>query len=409
MIEIDPADNQIRVEHAQEIIDEAYSSPIEGDRKAIIVFEAERLNEAAANKLLKTLEEPPASVLLVLVTAGADQLLPTIRSRCQRVDFANLAAGTIAEVLTEAGVAPERADLVARLAGGRLDRARALDGRLAGVRDAFVSTAAALDGSGSAVAAHVASVQAAMQDAMTELDTAQAEEVASLTAELEQAGYPDRVARTQLRRLGDQQKRAHRHARTELLLEGITALETVYRDALAGPSAPTLNVDRPLIVADARAVRRGARRVPRRAPGADRAQPQRDAAPRASPVAPPRRGLNNDGRRDQRGAGTLARRAGVAQMAEQRTRNAQAKGSSPFSGSTFMGRSGESGIPRFALLRSDSLVAFAPDLQGRRSARIWGRLRPARGRGGVTMDRHDRIEEQLAAGAVCSRGCRRRS
>ena len=63
VIEIDPADNQIRVEHAQEIIDEAYSSPIEGDRKAIIVFEAERLNEAAANKLLKTLEEPPASVL----------------------------------------------------------------------------------------------------------------------------------------------------------------------------------------------------------------------------------------------------------------------------------------------------------------------------------------------------------
>ena len=254
VIEIDPADNQIRVEHAQEIIDEAYSSPIEGDRKAIIVFEAERLNEAAANKLLKTLEEPPASALLVLVTAGADQLLPTIRSRCQRVDFANLAAGTIARVLTEAGVAPERADLVARLAGGRLDRARALDGRLAGVRDAFVATAAALDGSGSAVAAHVAAVQAAMQDAMTELDTAQAEEVASLTAELEQAGYPDRVARTQLRRLGDQQKRAHRHARTELLLEGITALETVYRDALAGPGAPTLNVDRPLIVADARAV-----------------------------------------------------------------------------------------------------------------------------------------------------------
>ena len=72
---------------------------------------------------------------------------------------------------------------------------------------------------------------------MTELEVAQAEETASLTIELEQAGYPERVARAQLRRLGDQQKRAHRHARTELLLEGITALETVYRDALAGPDA----------------------------------------------------------------------------------------------------------------------------------------------------------------------------
>ena len=253
VIEIDPADNQIRVEHAQGIIDEAYSSPVEGDRKAIIVFEAERLNEAAANKLLKTLEEPPASAVLVLVTAGADQLLPTIRSRCQRVDFANLAAGTIEHVLTDAGVAPDRAALVARLAGGRLDRARALDGRLSGLREAFVGATVALDGSGSAVAAQVAAAQEAMQCAMADLEVAQAEDTASLTIELEEAGYPDRVARAQLRRLADQQKRAHRHARTELLLEGITALETVYRDALAGPDARALNVDRPVLMLDPRA------------------------------------------------------------------------------------------------------------------------------------------------------------
>jgi len=252
VIEIDPADNQIRVEHAQEIIAEAYSSPVEGDRKAIIVFEAERLNETAANKLLKTLEEPPASAVLVLVTAGADQLLPTIRSRCQRIDFAHLSTSTIEEVLNADGVAPERAELVARLAGGRLDRARALDGRLATVRDAFVATAAELDGTGASVAAHVDAVQAAMQDAMNELEAAQADDAAGLTAELEQAGYPERVARAQLRRLSDQQRRAHRHARTELLLEGITALESVYRDALASPDGPALNVDHSPLALDAR-------------------------------------------------------------------------------------------------------------------------------------------------------------
>src|SRR5262245_5679709 len=99
VVEIDPADNQIRVEHAQEVIDAAYSSPIEGDRKAIIVFEAERLNEAAANKLLKTLEEPPPRTLIVLVTAVADRLLATVRSRCQRVDFAHLPSTLIEQVL----------------------------------------------------------------------------------------------------------------------------------------------------------------------------------------------------------------------------------------------------------------------------------------------------------------------
>ena len=84
VVEIDPATNQIRVEDAQQIIDEAYRSPIEGARKVIILYDAERLrfNDRAANKLLKTLEEPPPTALIVLVTAGPDQLLPTIRSRC---------------------------------------------------------------------------------------------------------------------------------------------------------------------------------------------------------------------------------------------------------------------------------------------------------------------------------------
>jgi DNA polymerase-3 subunit delta' len=253
VIEIDPADNQIRVEHAQEIIDEAYASPVEGDRKVIIVFEAERLNETAANKLLKTLEEPPPTAFLVLVTAGADQLLPTIRSRCQRVDFAHLSPATIERVLADAGADPARATLVARLAGGRLDRARALDGRLAPVRDAFVGAAAALDGTGGAVAAAVDRVQDAMQSAMNDLEVAQAHETADVDAELSGAGYPERVARAQLRRLAQQHKRAHRHARTELLLEGITAIESLYRDALAGSSAPHLNTDRPLLTVDPRA------------------------------------------------------------------------------------------------------------------------------------------------------------
>jgi DNA polymerase-3 subunit delta' len=252
IVEIDPADNQIRVEHAQEIIDEAFTSPVEGARKAIIVFEAERLNETAANRLLKTLEEPPATALIVLVTSGADQLLETIRSRCQRVDFAHLSPSTIKDVLTAAGAEPARAELVSRLAGGRLDRARALDGPLAAVRDAFVTTVAGLDGTGGAVARSVAAVQEVMQDANNELELAQAAETASLDEEVERAGYAPRVARAQLKRLADQHKRAHRHARTELLIEGITALETVYRDALAASDELSLNVDRPVLSVDPR-------------------------------------------------------------------------------------------------------------------------------------------------------------
>jgi DNA polymerase-3 subunit delta' len=256
VVEIDPAANQIRVEDAQTILDEAYRSPIEGERKAILVFEAERLNEQAANKLLKTLEEPPETALIVLVTSGADQLLSTIRSRCQRVDFAHLGTDAIAGVLRDAGVDDARASLFASLAGGRLDRARGFDGRLGGVRDAFVDTAISSDGSGSHVATRVAAVQDAMQLALGEIEASHAEELAHLTGELEASGYPDRVVRTQLRRLEEQHKRGHRRARTELLIEGITALETVYRDALAGPAAAPLNADRAIVLLEPRSCNR---------------------------------------------------------------------------------------------------------------------------------------------------------
>ncbi len=191
--------------------------------------------------------------MIVLVTSGADQLLPTIRSRCQRVDFAFLGAEPVAAALRASGVAPERADLLARLAGGRLDRARALDGRFGPVRDTFVALTAAVDGTGGAVAAQAELVQAALQGALTELEAAQATEAEQLGAELEAAGYPERTQRAQLRRLEERHKRAHRRARTDALLEGITALETVYRDAMAGPEAERLNTDREVLVLDPRA------------------------------------------------------------------------------------------------------------------------------------------------------------
>jgi DNA polymerase III subunit delta' len=249
VVEVDPPATQIRVEDAQLIVEEASRSQIEGERKVILLFDAERLrlNEAAANKLLKTLEEPPPRAMIVLVTSGADQLLPTIRSRCQRVDFAFLGAESIAAALRADGVAPERAELLARLAGGRLDRARALDGGLGPVRQAFVEAAGAVDGSGGAVAVQAALVQDALQGAVTELEAAQAAEAEQLAEQLEAAGYPERTQRAQLRRLEERHKRAHRRARTDALLEGIIALETVYRDALAGPGAEPLNLDREVL------------------------------------------------------------------------------------------------------------------------------------------------------------------
>ena len=75
----------IQKDQVQEIQRHIFQTSLEGGWKAVVLVHAERLNEMAANKLLKTLEEPPARCLFLLLSAKPEFLLPTIVSRCQRV------------------------------------------------------------------------------------------------------------------------------------------------------------------------------------------------------------------------------------------------------------------------------------------------------------------------------------
>jgi DNA polymerase III subunit delta' len=247
VVEIDPATTQIVVGDADRFVREAHASPIEGERKVVVLFGADRLNDVAANRLLKTIEEPPARTHVVLVAERAERLLSTIRSRCQRVDFAYLAEPDVQEAVTrslEGDATPDRIELVARLAGGRVDRARLLAGPLGPVRDAFLRAAESLDGTGAAVERETERVGDAVKVALQALEERQGEEVATLDLELEAAGYPSRVAQARRRLLTERQRRELRRARTDAWIEGITAIETLYRDVLAGGDAPSLNLDR---------------------------------------------------------------------------------------------------------------------------------------------------------------------
>jgi DNA polymerase III subunit delta' len=247
VVEFEPEGNQILVAQAEAIIREAHSAPIEAERKVVAVLEADRLNEQASNKLLKTIEEPPARSTIVLVTSSPDELLETVRSRCQRIDLATLPEAALRDALVREGADPRSAELAARLAGGRLDRGRGMLGELGEVRRAFVTVAAQLDGTGGSAMRGVDRLTEALQDAVARLDGQHAVEYEELTAELERAGYPDRSRTALLKRQAARQRRQHRRARTDLLLEGITALESVYRDVLAGPDAPRLNTDQPVL------------------------------------------------------------------------------------------------------------------------------------------------------------------
>ena len=121
------------------ILPEAARAPIEADRRVLILFEAERLRgnqNESANAMLKTIEEPPPRTIVMLVTAAADDLLPTIRSRCQRIDFDPVADDDARAPRSNATASSrEIAETAAALSGGQLARARAFAGPLAPMRD----------------------------------------------------------------------------------------------------------------------------------------------------------------------------------------------------------------------------------------------------------------------------------
>lgn len=102
--------------------------PLPGSRKLAVIDDADLMNDAAANALLKTLEEPPDGAILFLIASNPDALLPTIRSRCQMVRFAPLPASDVAALLTEQQLVetPVEAELVAALSEGSLAQAKRL-------------------------------------------------------------------------------------------------------------------------------------------------------------------------------------------------------------------------------------------------------------------------------------------
>jgi len=121
-----PDKNVIKIDMMRELSREAYYRPFEGKARFFVVDEAAKMNEEAANSLLKTLEEPPATSHLVLVSAFPHRLLSTIRSRCQTFTFRPLARSEIAAYLSATGRS-EESEPRAAFADGSIGRALSLN------------------------------------------------------------------------------------------------------------------------------------------------------------------------------------------------------------------------------------------------------------------------------------------
>lgn len=125
LVEVKPDSKFIKIESIRGLQQEVACKSYEGRVKVQIIDQADKLTLQAANCLLKTLEEPPANSLLILVSAHPYNLLPTISSRCQHLAFKQLLLEDIEELLGDRGLSPSQCRLVGFFCQGSL--AQALD------------------------------------------------------------------------------------------------------------------------------------------------------------------------------------------------------------------------------------------------------------------------------------------
>jgi DNA polymerase-3 subunit delta' len=237
-----PKGAQHMVEEVRErVIRASAYKPYEGGKRVFVVEAAEAMRDESQNALLKTLEEPPEFVHLILLTAEPSALLETIASRCQPVDFAPLPVEAVEKALREGGGgAAEDTEVAAaaRLSAGDIELARLLlsePGRkLRGEAEGFAAAALAGEDAGPSWRAMLKSAEAAGEEA---------EAAAREALEEEKEAGMKRSARD----IADAAKRAGRRRRTELLDLGLRLTAAWFRDlgaTAAGAAELAYSADR---------------------------------------------------------------------------------------------------------------------------------------------------------------------
>jgi DNA polymerase III subunit delta' len=245
LVQIDREGPWITIDMAREIGVASARSPLEGDRKVLLLGDFHLVREAGP-ALLKTIEEPPPSTVFVITAEFVPPELVTIASRCVVIDFRPLPLEAVAEALRADGVAAEQALELAAAADGRLDRARLLarDPEFGVRRAAWQAVPGRLDGTGGTAVAIAGELVAHLERSVAPLRERQAAEVADLEARLARANEVTgrsggkRAAKTGAKDLEERHRREIRRQRMDELKAGMAALAGVYRDRLAAGGGP---------------------------------------------------------------------------------------------------------------------------------------------------------------------------
>ncbi len=244
----------IRLAQIGPLVAELSLRPFTAACRVWVIPECERLNDEAANKLLKSLEEPPSHVFFLLVTDRLERVKPTIVSRCQVMEFAPLSDDEVAGYLTRVhDVAGAEAPTLARLARGSVDRAARLAADASGPRrrEQYLTHAARLFGGTSGADgrtqrpgdAFIAALEAEARTLGEEMTA----RIAAETSALEQALPDKRERERRVKVVQERAKREEKRRRRLAALDAVDLLSSWLRDLLAlscGAPATIWNVDR---------------------------------------------------------------------------------------------------------------------------------------------------------------------
>lgn len=252
---IAPEGLSIKVDLAREIIVRSSRAPSRGRWQVTLIEDADRLTDEATNALLKALEEPPPRGVLLLSAPSAEDLLPTIRSRCRLSSLRTPPAAAVAGVLVDRdGIDPAMAAFAAQASQGHIGRAR----RLARDEDArrerrdVLSLPRSLQGVGSALSASRDLVDAAQAEATAltaprdEQERQQLKDAWGIGATGKGVTGSQRGSAGALKELEKQQKSRITRAQRDALDRALVDLSAFYRDVLTlqlGTGAELVHAD----------------------------------------------------------------------------------------------------------------------------------------------------------------------
>lgn len=228
----------IRVGRARELALAAGSRPGVGRWRVLIVEDADRLNDQAADALLKSLEEPPPRTVWMLCAPSLEDILVTVRSRCRHLRLRTPPVDDVAELLQRRdGIDAAMAHYAARAAQSHIGIARRLarDEGARTRRHRVTAVPLSLTSLGAALAAaedlHASAVEGSTGTAGSEVDEARADLLRQLGADPSARTQPPAV-RAHLKEFDERQKRLARRQQHDTIDAALTDLTTVYRDAL---------------------------------------------------------------------------------------------------------------------------------------------------------------------------------